>query len=89
MFAMVFKYFSGIFHNFLGVCFKVFHLSLHMLQVMYLDVSKINRMLHLHPRFLLSRLGVSSSRCRLGIRHPLSLFLDASDVRGGMGPRGR
>ena len=32
-----------------------------MLQVLYLDVSKLDRVLHLPHRFLLPRLGVSSS----------------------------
>ena len=33
----------------------------HMLQVLHLDVSKVDRVLHLPPRLLLPRLGVSSS----------------------------
>ena len=46
-----------------------------MLQVLHLDVSKIDRVLYLPPRFLLPHLGVSSSsRRRLGIDRPLSLF---------------
>jgi hypothetical protein len=47
---------------------------------------KVNQMLHLRPRFLLSRIGVSSSRRRLGIRRPLSLFLDAGDVWAAWAP---
>jgi hypothetical protein len=34
-----------------------------MLQVLCLNVSKVDQVLHLPPRLLLSRLGVSSSRC--------------------------
>jgi hypothetical protein len=44
----------------------------HMLQVLHLDVSKVDRVPYLSPRLLLSRLSVSSSsRHRLGIRRPL------------------
>jgi hypothetical protein len=47
---------------------------------------KSRSVLHLAPHFLLPRLGVfSSSRRWLGIRCPLPLFLDAGDVRDGMG----
>jgi hypothetical protein len=54
-----------------------------MLQVLHLDVSIVDQVLHLHPRFLLPRLGVSSSSRRwLGIRCPLPFFLDIGDVRG-------
>jgi hypothetical protein len=44
-----------------------------MLQVLHLNVSKVDRVLHLSPRFLLPRLGVSDSSSwrRLGIRRPL------------------
>jgi hypothetical protein len=44
------------------------------LQVLHLDVLKVDRVLHLRPRILLPHLGVSSSQRWLGIRHPLSLF---------------
>ena len=57
-----------------------------MLQV-YLDVSKVDRVLHLTPRFLLPRLGVSFFfRRQLGIRRAPPPLLDASNVRGGVGP---
>jgi hypothetical protein len=57
------------------------------LQLLYLDVSKVDRVLHLSSRFLLARLSVtSSSQCRLGIRRPLLLFLDAGDVWGSASP---
>jgi hypothetical protein len=43
--------------------------------------------LHLPPRFLLARLGVSSSPPMLAGHPPLPhLLSDASDVRGGVGP---
>ena len=47
-------------------------------------------MLHLPPRFLLPHLEVSSSssRRRLGIDRPLSLFLDVGDIRSNVGLRG-
>jgi hypothetical protein len=56
--------------------FQVFHLFFRrMLQVLRLDVSKADRMLHLPPHFLLPRLDFSSSsQRRLGIRSPLPLF---------------
>jgi hypothetical protein len=42
---------------------------------LHLNISKVDRMLHLPPRLLLPRLGVSSSsRRRLGIRRLLPLF---------------
>jgi hypothetical protein len=58
-----------------------------MLQLLHVDISKVDRVLHLIPCFLLPRLSVSSSSSqhRLGIRRP-SPFLDASDVQGGAGP---
>jgi hypothetical protein len=49
-----------------------------MLQVLHLNVLKVDRVLHLLSCFLLLHLGISSSRSRLGIRRrPL---LDASGV---------
>jgi hypothetical protein len=54
-----------------------------MLQVLYLDVSKLDRVLHLCSQFLLPCLGVFSSRCWLVIRRPFPL-LDAGDVQGGV-----
>jgi hypothetical protein len=49
-----------------------------MLQFLHLNVLKVkvDRVLHLRPRFLLPRLGVSSSSFWrwLGIRRPLLLF---------------
>jgi hypothetical protein len=50
-------------------CFQVFQTHAlnvssvfrRMLQVLYLDVSKVDRVLHFPPRFLLPRLGVFSS----------------------------
>jgi hypothetical protein len=58
-----------------------------MLQMLYLDVSKVNRVLYLSPRFLLPHLGVSSSsRHRLGIHTPS--LLAAGDVQDSAGPFG-
>jgi hypothetical protein len=42
-----------------------------MLQVLYLNVSKVDRVLHLLPHLLMPPLGVSSSWRRLVIRHLL------------------
>jgi hypothetical protein len=58
-----------------------------MLHVLHLDVSKVDRVLHLPPRFSAPCLGVSSSyQFRLGIRCSIPLFLHASDIRSGAGP---
>ena len=66
-FTMVFRCFCK--------CFRC------MFQVFHLDVLKVDRVLHPPPRLLLPCLGVSSSRCRLGIQTrgtgghcPLPLF---------------
>jgi hypothetical protein len=53
----------GVFTSVLDVCCKCFNYFERMLQIFHLGVSKINRVLHLPPRLLLSHLGVSSSRC--------------------------
>ena len=58
-----------------------------MLQVLHLDVSKVDWVLHLPRRFLLPRLDTSSQRW-LGIRRPSLHLLDASDIRDGVGPHG-
>jgi hypothetical protein len=80
-FIMVFKCSSGAFASVSDACFKYFIYLGRTLQVLYLDVLKVDRVLHLRPYFLLSRLGVSSSRRRLGIRCP-SPLLDAGDTFG-------
>jgi hypothetical protein len=59
--AYVLQWFSSVFHVFLQV-FKVHVSSVsstfrRMLQVSHLDVSKVDRVLHLSLRFLLPRLG--------------------------------
>ena len=64
MFLQVFQMHVSSFSD---ACFKFFH-------VLHLNVLKVNRMLHLPPRLLLSRLGVSSSRRQLGIRRLLPLL---------------
>jgi hypothetical protein len=56
-----------------------------MLQVLYLNVLKINEVLYLSSRFLLPRLGVFSFWHRLGIRRPLPV-LEAGDVWDDTGP---
>ena len=62
----------------------------YMLQVLHLNVSKVDRVLHLPPRFLLPRLGVSSSsRHRLGMRRSLSLFPMMVTFGAVQAPRGR
>jgi hypothetical protein len=42
--------------------------------MLYLDISKVERVLHLSPHLLLPRLGVSFSRCRQGICRILPLL---------------
>jgi hypothetical protein len=82
--AYVWQWFSNVFQAFSTSVSSAFK---RMLQLLHLDVSKVNQMLHLPHRFLLPRLGVSSSSRRwLGIRRLISLFLDDGDVRGGAGP---
>ena len=84
--ASVFIWMLQILYN-CFTCFQVFLQVFHMhvssvssafrrmLQVLHLDVSKVDRVLHLPPRFPLPRLCVSSSsQHRLGIRRPLPLF---------------
>ena len=58
-----------------------------MLQLLLLDVLKVDQVLHLALRFRLPRLSVSSSQRWLSIRRPRPPpLLDASDVRCNMGP---
>jgi hypothetical protein len=66
--------------------FQVFHLSLKYVASVAFECFKSRSVLHHPPRLLLPRLGVSSSRCHLGIHCPLPLFLNAGDVRGDVGP---
>jgi hypothetical protein len=57
-----FQVFSRIFCKYFRHMFQVFHLSSDTCcKMFYLDVSQANQVLHLPPRFLLPRLGVSSS----------------------------
>jgi hypothetical protein len=68
-FTMFFRCFCKCFK----CMFQVFDLLFRrMLHVLYLDVAKVDRVLHLPPHFLLPRLDFSPSlRRRLGIRRPL------------------
>jgi hypothetical protein len=77
-----FKCFSGVLQVFQVHVSSVFR---RMLQVLHLNVSKVDRLLHFPPLLLLPRLGVSSSRRRLGIRRLLPL-LDAGDIQDDAGP---
>ena len=74
-FTMVFKCFQvflQVFQMHVSSASSVFR---RMLQVLHLNISKVDRVLHLPSRLLLPRLGVlSSSQYRLGIRHLLPLF---------------
>jgi hypothetical protein len=82
----VLQWFFSVSHVFLQV-FQMHVSSVssafkHMLQVLYLDVSKVDWMLYLSPRFLLSCLGVFSSFLTpVGHPPPPPLLLDARDVR--------
>jgi hypothetical protein len=59
----------------LKTCFKSFIcLQKHVANVSF-DFLEVNQVLHLSSRFLLPRLGVSSSWHWLGIRHPLSFSM--------------
>jgi hypothetical protein len=84
-FTIVFQVFSGVLQVFqmhVSSISSVFRFMLH------LYISKVDRVLHLPPRFLPLRLSVSSSsRHRLGIRCPLPLFFDAGDIWGSAGNR--
>ena len=74
-FTMVFKCFQVFLQVFQIHVSSISSAFRRMLQVLYLNVSKVDRVLHLPSRLLLSRLGVlSSSQYRLGIRHLLPLF---------------
>ena len=42
-----FQVFSGVFVSVSDTCFQVIHLSFFMLQLLHLDVSKIDRVLHM------------------------------------------
>jgi hypothetical protein len=88
MFAMVFKYFQVIFSSVLEAAFNCFICLRRMLQVLHLDISKIDRMLHLSssssaasPRYLLLLLLAP-----VGHPPPHPPLLDAGDVWGSAGP---
>ena len=86
-FAIVFKWFLGAFASVSDTFSSVSSVFRRMLQVLHLDVSKIDRVLHL-PSFLLPRLSVSSSfQHRAGHPPPPRPLLDAGNVRGQRGPR--
>jgi hypothetical protein len=78
--SVFFKVFLQVFLMYVSSVSSVFR---RILQVLHLDVSKIDQVLHLPPRLLLPRLNASSSSwCRLGMwtrgtggRCPLSIFL--------------
>jgi hypothetical protein len=71
----LFQVFSCVFCK----CFQRMHVSSvssvfrRMSQMFHLNVSKVDRVLYLPPRFLLPHLDISSQR-RLGNHYPLSLF---------------
>jgi hypothetical protein len=71
--------FRSFFASVLDACFKCFICLQTILQVLYLDVSEVDRALYLPPRFLLPSLGVSS---------PPSAVLHTSKTTEGRG-RGR
>ena len=85
----VLQRFSNIFYVFLQVfqmhVSNVLSALKRMLQLLHLDVSKVDRVLHLLPCFLLPCLSVLLPA---SAGHPLPppLFLDAGDVQGGVGP---
>jgi hypothetical protein len=85
--AYVLQWFSYVLASVSDACFKCFICLQTYVAIVVSRCFKSRSVLHLAPHFLLHRLGVSSSSWRwLGIRCPLPLFLDAGDVRDGMGP---
>jgi hypothetical protein len=68
---------------------QVFHIHVlrRILQVLLLNVSKVDWILHLSSHFsAVSHRYLFHLRRRLGICHPLPLFLDAGDARADAGP---
>jgi hypothetical protein len=85
--AYVLQWFSCVLASVLDACFKCFIYLQTYIAIVVSRCFKSRSVLHLAPHFLLPHLGVSSSsRRQLGIRCPLPLFLDASDVRDGASP---
>jgi hypothetical protein len=74
VFAMVSSVFKVFLHVFQMHVLNVSSAVRRMLQILHLNVSKIDQVLHLPPRLLLPCLGVSSSRHWLGIHRPFPLF---------------
>jgi hypothetical protein len=67
--------FLGVFASVQMHVSSVLSVFVRMLKVLHLNDSKVDQVLHLPPRLLLPRLGVSSSsQCRLGIRRLVPLF---------------
>jgi hypothetical protein len=67
-----FKCFSGVFASISDACFKCFMVFRRMLQLLHLNVSKLDQMLHLSPRLLLPRLGARHGSKRKRRRSPLA-----------------
>jgi hypothetical protein len=57
-----FKCFSGVFASVSDKYFKCFIVLRRMLQLLYLHISKLDRVLHLPPRLMLHRLGVKCGK---------------------------
>jgi hypothetical protein len=66
--------------------FQVFHCLQTYIASVVSECSKVNRVLHLPPHFLLPRLIFSSSRRRLGVHYAPPPILDAGDVLRECGP---
>jgi hypothetical protein len=82
--AYVLQWFASV----SDACFKYF-ICLETLQVLYLDISKVDQVLHLPSRFLcLASVSPPPPPPPTPDGHPLPLtsLLDAGDVRGGSGP---
>jgi hypothetical protein len=90
-----FIYILHMFYNDFQMFFMCFSSVLsafrRMLQLLHVDISKVDRVLHLIPRFLLSHLSVSSfsSQRRLGISRPLPSFSMLMMFKTARAPRGR
>jgi hypothetical protein len=62
MFCNGFKCFSGVFASVSDAYFKCYIVLRRMLQLLHLDVSKLDRLLHLPTRLLLPRLGLRCAK---------------------------
>jgi hypothetical protein len=73
IFALVFKCFSAIFASVSDVCFKCFICLFFILQLLHLNISKVNRVLHMGyacGKRLTARITSGAARAYLCCTHP-------------------